>query len=105
MSEVVQAFARALSAEREAALRADFDGLLRVQEEKRALLPLLKETADPAIVEELSEQARKNLRLLRHLLLCVEGTLGITAAAPTYNASGQNAQRAFGAQATVRGRL
>jgi hypothetical protein len=105
MSDAVQAFARALSAEREAALRADFDELLRVQDEKRALLPLLKEAADPSVVEQLSEQARKNLRLLRHLMACVEGTLGISAATPTYNASGFSAQRSDAPQLTVRGRL
>jgi hypothetical protein len=104
MSDAAQAFARALAAEREAALRADFDELLRVQEEKRALLPLLKESADPAVVDELSERARKNLRLLRQLLTCVQGTLGITAE-PTYTAHGQTSLTPPGAQVTVRGRV
>jgi hypothetical protein len=104
MSDVAEAFARALDVEREAALKADFDALLRVQEEKRTLLPLLKQSADEATVLELSERARKNLRLLRQLVTCVQGALGVEPE-NTYTAYGQNAQRAPVTKLTVRGRL
>ena len=102
MSEAAQAFAQALEEERAAALRADFETLLRVQEDKRALLPLLKATAEEAVVNELSERARKNILLLRQLLSCVQGALGISAEA-TYTAHGQSLNPA--AQQTVKGRL
>jgi len=104
MSEAAQAFARALDEERTAALRADFETLLRVQEDKRALLPLLQATAEEAVVNELSERARKNIVLLRQLLGCVQGALGISPE-PTYNASGHSASLQPVTQLTVKGRL
>ncbi|MET0386133.1 MAG: hypothetical protein ABW321_09260 [Polyangiales bacterium] len=104
MSDVAEAFARCLAAEREAALKADFDALVLIQEEKRTLLPLLKQSADPAVVEELSDRARKNLRLLRQLVMCVQGMLGVPAE-NTYTAQGQSQQRHEVTQLTVRGRL
>jgi hypothetical protein len=104
MSDAAQAFARALEEERTAALRADFETLLRVQEDKRALLPLLKATAEEAVVHDLSERARKNILLLRQLLGCVQGALGISAE-PTYTASGQSASLQPVTQPTVKGRL
>lgn len=104
MLDAAQAFARALDEEREAAVRADFDTLLRVQEEKRVLLPLLKAVADPAVVDELSERARKNLRLLRHLVACVQGALGVTAES-TYTAHGHNAEQQRVTQPALRGRV
>jgi|ERR1700712_3568305 hypothetical protein len=101
MSEAAQAFARALEAEREAALHADFDALLRIQDEKRALMPLLKEQQTPESAAELAEFARRNIVLLRHLLACVRGTLGLDHE-PTYTAKGQ----ATGATGVaLRGRL
>lgn len=104
MSEAAEAFAHALEAEREAALCADFDALLRIQDEKRELLPVLKATADPAVVEALSERARKNLVLMRQLLQCVQGMLGLDAEPSGYTATGQSSLQA-GATPTVRGRL
>jgi len=104
MSEAAEAFARALEVEREAALRADFDVLLRVQDEKRELLPLLKMSAPPEVVDELSERARKNLLLMRQLLQCVQGMLGVGAESGSYTASGQTSMQP-GAGPTLRGRL
>jgi len=104
MEDAAQAFARALEDERAAALRADFDTLLRVQEDKRALLPLLQATAEEAVVNDLSERARKNLVLLRQLLSCVQGALGISPES-TYNASGHGASLRPVTQLTVKGRL
>jgi hypothetical protein len=105
MSEAAQAFARALDDERAAALRADFDTLLRVQEEKRALLPELKQGLPPEIVADLSERARKNLVLLRTLHACVQGYLGLEEEA-TYTAQGQAAgYSGLSAPPSVRGKL
>jgi len=88
MSNAAEAFARALETERQAALCADLDTLLRVQEEKRELMPLLKASADEATVADLSERARKNLGLIRHLAQCLQGMLG-AAAESGYDANGQ----------------
>lgn len=104
MSGAAQAFARALDEERAAALRADFDALLRVQEEKRALLPELKQGLPPEVVADLSERARKNLVLLRTLHACVSGYLGIEDS--TYTAQGQAAAYSgLSAPPSVRGKL
>lgn len=101
MSEAAQAFAAALEVERKAALCADFETLLRVQDEKRELVPLIQSCTDQALVDQLSERARKNLQLIRQLLTCVQGM----ARAPNesaYTASGQSVQPGA---ATLRGRL
>ena len=101
MSDAVQAFKDALETERNAALRADFDRLLTVQEEKRALLEQVRASATPEMAGELAELARKNLALLRHLLSCVRGYLGLDAE-PSYGAKGQSLD---GPQGSLRGRL
>ena len=104
MSDVAQAFAEALEVERNAALCADFETLLRVQEQKRELVPLLKTYPDQAVVDDLSERARKNLQLLRQLLATVQGMVGATLQESAYTSSGQSSVQAP-AQTTVRGRL
>ena len=101
MSEAVQAFLAALEVERQAALCADFDTLLRVQDEKRELLAQVQSCTDQALVDELSERARKNLQLMRQLLTCVQGMAGATNESG-YTANGQSFQP--GAP-TLRGRL
>jgi hypothetical protein len=88
MHEAAQAFARVLEAEREAATRADLDALLRIQDEKRELMPLVKAHAAPEVARELAEQARANLGLMRHLLACLRGYLSLDAE-PTYSARGE----------------
>jgi len=105
MSEAAQAFARALAEDREAALHADFDTLMRVQDEKRALLPLLQTGIAPEIAADLQDRARKNLVLLRQLLTCVQGALGIQQAESTYTAHGQAAAYGHNSQPSLRGRL
>jgi hypothetical protein len=105
MSEAVQAFAEALEMERKAALCADFETLLVVQEAKRELLPSLKACTDQALVAELSEKARKNLQLLRQLLAVMQGMAGAAnEPAAAYTANGQNSLQPA-AQTTLRGRL
>ena len=102
MHEAAQAFARALAEERRAALQADFDALMRVQDEKRALLPALRAAGiDADLHRELHEAARQNVALIRHLFACVKGYLG-AAAEPGYTARGEVAQAA---SSHVRGRL
>lgn len=88
MHEAAQAFVRALEAEREAATRADFDALVRIQDEKRALMAALKETTPPEVASELATLARQNIGLIRHLLACLRGHLGLDAE-PTYSARGE----------------
>jgi len=101
MQDAAQAFAAALDVEREAALHADFDTLLRVQEEKLALMPFVKANAAPEVARDLGERARKNLALMRTLLACLRGTLGLDAE-PTYTARGQARESVPSA---LRGRL
>jgi len=102
MHDAAEAFSRALAEERRAALQADFDALLRVQEEKRALMPSLREAAiDPELTKKLGEAARQNVALIRHLVACVKGYLGASAE-PGYTARGETAQAALH---TVRGKL
>lgn len=97
-----EAFAQALADERRAALRADFDGLLRVQEEKRALMASLREAPpDEDVARRLAEAARQNIALIRHLSACVKGYLG-AAAEPVYTARGEAATQGSN---HLRGRL
>ena len=104
MSEAARAFADALEVERKAALCADFETLLRVQEEKRELLPQIQSCPDRELVDELSERARKNLQLIRQLLTCVQGMVGV-ASAPNGSAYTANGQSVQPDAATLRGRL
>jgi hypothetical protein len=102
MNEAAQAFARALAEERRAALQADFDGLLRVQEEKRTRLSELQVAGvDAQVHRELADAARQNIQLIRHLFACVKGYLGATAE-PGYTARGEVAPASV---AHLRGRL
>ncbi|HEY2733624.1 MAG TPA: hypothetical protein VGI70_06545 [Polyangiales bacterium] len=101
MQDAAQAFSDALEVERQAAMRADFDALLRVQEQKRALMPLVQTSAPPEVARELAERARRNLGLMRFLLSCLRGQLGLDAE-PTYTARGQ-ANEAV--KSALRGRL
>jgi len=101
MHEAAQAFARALEAERAAATRADLDALLRIQEEKRALMPLVQQHAPAELAREFAERARENLSLMRHLLACLRGYISLEAE-PTYTARGEAIPSQPGA---LRGRL
>lgn len=102
MNEAAQAFARALAEERRAALQADFDGLLRVQDEKRVGLSQLQSAGiDAETHRELSEFARQNIQLIRHLFACVKGYLGASVE-PGYTARGEVAAATTN---HVRGRL
>jgi hypothetical protein len=102
MNPAAQAFARALEEERRAAVHADFDGLLRVQEEKRSRLSELQAAGvDAETHRALTEAARQNIQLIRHLFACVKGYLGADAE-PGYTARGEVAPAA---PKHMRGRL
>jgi hypothetical protein len=102
MHAAVQAFAQALAEERRAAMQADFEALVRVQDDKRALLPALREVElDAAVHRQLGEAARENVALIRHLFACVKGYLGAQAE-PSYTARGEAAPSA---PSYLRGRL
>lgn len=102
MNAAAQAFARALEEERRAAVHADFDGLLRVQEEKRSRLSELQAAGVDAETHRLlAEAARQNIQLIRHLFSCVKGYLG-AGAEPGYTARGEVAPAA---PKNMRGRL
>jgi hypothetical protein len=102
MSDAAQAFARALVEERRAAIAADFDALLRVQDEKRARLSELQAAGvDVETQRELAAIAHENISLIRHLFACVKGYLGATAE-PGYTARGEVATASMN---HVRGRL
>jgi hypothetical protein len=87
MSEVVLEFAKVLESERGFALRADVDGLVAIQEEKRALLEKLQASGAPTTdTASLREQALANVQLIRHLVVCLQGL--VAPAGPTYTAGG-----------------
>lgn len=87
-SEEAKVLWELLEAEREAARQADAMALLTIQSMKReALLELSKVPNHERM--ELVRYARENLRRIRTLLTCYEGTLGIEKAPQTYGNSGR----------------
>ena len=89
MQSAQQAFAQLLVREREAVRRADLDTLLSLQEDKRVLLGELRDAgASDEEVAELRSRAQANLVLLKHLVACLRGCLGIVEG-PTYSPRGQ----------------
>jgi len=82
-----------LEAERQAALRADVDGLLALQESKRVALAALDTRSLPAEeLDPLSRRARSNVALMRHLVDCLRG-LASTQTNGTYAPDGGLAPR------------
>ncbi len=74
MSSLVAEFARVLEDERNFAVRADVDGLTAIQQEKRLLLDQLLSSGAPAEeTQKLREQALANVKLIRHLVVCLAG--------------------------------
>jgi hypothetical protein len=74
MSDLVTEFAKALDSERAFALRADVDGLVAIQDEKRALLDqLLASGAPEEETAKLRQRALTNVELIRHLVVCLQG--------------------------------
>lgn len=101
MYEATEAFVNALLKERECALRADVAGLDTVQEEKRqALALLLDERPSEEDMAIIRAQAFENVRLIRHLVTCLQGILAPQGA--TYTAEGE---LPLGSPGRSRGRL
>jgi len=68
---------RLLDAERDAALRADVEGLVALQESKRQALDRLAGAELPAeVADPMGRRARSNLALMRHLVDCLRGVTG-----------------------------
>lgn len=82
-----------LDAEREAALRADVEGLVALQESKRLALERLAGTKlAAAVADPMGRRARSNLALMRHLVDCLRGVTG-TQHNGTYSPDGALAPR------------
>jgi hypothetical protein len=88
MSEEAKVLWELLKTEREAARRADAMGLLTLQSMKRDAMEGLAKVPDHERME-LVRYARENLRRIRTLLSCYEGSLGIEKAPQTYGNSGR----------------
>ena len=77
MNAAAAEFSQLLEREREAALRADVDGLTLLQEQKRILLDRVKRgELSGAIPDELVQRAHENIVLIRNLVTCFRGCLG-----------------------------
>lgn len=88
------AFLEVLESEREAALRADVDALAAVQERKReALAALLRSDPSEDVAADLRARAQANLRLIRHLVSCLQGI--VSPQGPTYTAAGARPSGGF----------
>ena len=73
-SQAQRAFEQLLDEELEAALRADVDALIELQEPKRVALEALRAApVEEESLEALRESARANVRLIRHLSECLRG--------------------------------
>lgn len=70
--------AQLLEAERDAAIRADVDALVELQVSKRETLDrLVARGAGERELSRLSHRARQNVALMRHMLECMRGLVGI----------------------------
>lgn len=101
MGRAGKALSSVLERERKAAISADVDALLRLQDEKRlALTALSAEEGTSDELDLLRERAMANVQLIRHLAMCLQGMLAPEGA--TYNAGGA---RPIGAISRSWGRL
>jgi hypothetical protein len=70
-------FTELLDCEREAALRADVEGLAELQERKRLLFERVRRgELQGEFPRELVERAHANIGLIRSLVACLRGCLG-----------------------------
>jgi hypothetical protein len=71
-------FEALLDAEHRAALAADLEALVRLQEDKRALLAELGAQALPdEVIERLHRRASANVATMRHLMVVLRGLVGV----------------------------
>ena len=87
MGQAASLLSSVLERERKAALTADVDQLAKLQDEKRlALSALHREEASTEELDSLRGRAMANVRLIRHLTMCLQGMLAPQGA--TYTAGG-----------------
>lgn len=88
MTDAAAEFSQLLDREREAALRADVEGLVELQEHKRQLFDRMRTGELPGrIPNELVVRAHANIGLIRNLVSCLRGCLGGESEA-TYTSKG-----------------
>ena len=77
MQDAAAEFSQLLEREREAALRADVEGLVEVQAHKRRLFDRVRSgELLGEIPSELVARAHANIGLIRNLVTCLRGCLG-----------------------------
>lgn len=77
MNDAAAEFSLLLDREREAALRADVEGLAELQEHKRQLLERVRRgELQGRIPNDLVVRAHANIGLIRSLVTCLRGCLG-----------------------------
>lgn len=91
MSERVAAFSRLLDEEQRAAIGADVDALVSIQERKAELLDAIRAAGEMTRPEmtELSARARNNLAWMRRLVGLFRGALQEDDTTATYGANGR----------------
>lgn len=90
------AFSDLLAQERAAALQANVEKLLEIQDAKRAVMDNLKRSSEPEDrIRALSVRAQDNIDLLRHLVHCLRSISSIPEK-DTYTAAGQFAEASMG---------
>ncbi|MDH5671846.1 MAG: hypothetical protein OEZ06_06825 [Myxococcales bacterium] len=88
MASAVADLEAALERERLAAIAADAEALMQIQEDKRQLLASLDQSClRPAELERIRQRAMANIGLMRHLTACLRSLAGEEPAA-TYSQRG-----------------
>lgn len=95
MEPTLATLARLLELERQAALRADVDALVDIQQSKRSVLERLTSAdAEHPDMPAIKVKAAANVQLIRHLVSCLNGML--TPAGSTYTAQGRSPTPSYG---------
>lgn len=96
--------ARLLEHERVAAIAADIDRLIELQDLKReAVSEVHSDNTAPSEIEVLAAAARNNIVLMRHLVQCLRGFSLVEENA--YGATGERVTATADANGQLRGRL
>ncbi len=95
MDDVIATLDRLLEHERSAALQADVDALVELQERKSSLIGRLTQShAEDDRLQALRERASANVQLIRHLVACLNGIL--MSDGTTYTAQGRHPSSCYG---------
>ncbi len=101
---VAERLSRLLEHERIAAISADIDTLMQLQELKRNAIDAVRASDTPSNeIEALATAARNNIVLMRHLVQCLRGFSLVEESA--YGATGERVNAAAPAVGQLRGRL